>query len=627
MDRIAFSHFAFTALTTGLFALGLGVCFTYAMVHLSSRLPWLARPSSDRLHIAPTPVWGGVAIFAAFFAVASARGLFYSAGPGIAAAACGAFLLGLMDDIWKLRPRWKVFGQTVCALVPVSFVLNHPLTGNTAFDIIVAFFWLVGITNAFNLLDNINGLSSGTAVLIGGLQAAFFLDQGQTSLALASIAFCGAILGFLVFNFPGGRIFMGDSGSLFIGFWLAATTLYGTQFPGRTRLGTLLFPLLLMVVPICDTTLVTITRVLRGRPISQGGTDHVSHRLLAYGFTRKSAVLTLWVFTLLTGGLGYFAVSYELPPVLSVVPLLVVALVLFGTYLTRFELHLHGAAPRQIVFDPKVSSWVRVFSRILFDLVLSAAVYYTAYLLRFDGSASHADMQVLRSTIIEVVVIKLVVFVVFGAYRTQWDYFGLRDAYRLVAASALASLTAVTYFLTVYRFYGFSRVVFALDFLIFTMVALIFRFSFRLLDEISPANHKTNVFIYGANGEGETALQFVSKHYRFRVVGFLDDDRGKRDFSIRSVPIRGGTQDLARLTEQWKARAILLTPSTSEEAKNKLLALCGTLGIRLMRLHVNIEELVGPGSSASSDASKVRNLIVSDAPQTEAKAFYKAGSS
>jgi UDP-GlcNAc:undecaprenyl-phosphate/decaprenyl-phosphate GlcNAc-1-phosphate transferase len=624
MDRTILTQFALPALSIGLAALGLGTGLTYAILRVSTRFR-LSRSASDRLHVAATPVWGGLAIFCSFFAVALVRGLLYGGEPAVIACACSIFLLGLVDDIWNLRPRWKLLGQTICALAPVSFVISHPLTGNAAIDVILAFLWLVGITNAFNLLDNINGLSAGTAVLISGLQAAFFMEQGQATRALGSIAFCGAILGFLIFNFPRGRIFMGDSGSLFIGFWLAASTLSGTQFEGKNRFGTFLFPLLLMAVPICDTTLVTVTRMLRGRPISQGGTDHVSHRLLAYGFSQKSVVLALWAFTLFTGALGYLAVSYELPPVLSIVPLLVIGLVLFGTYLTRFELHSHSAVPGSAVFRPRVAGWVRVSSRVLFDLILIVAVYYTAYFLRFDGNTSRGDLQILSSTVVELALIKLAVFVAFGVYRPWWDYFGLRDAYNLVAASALASLTAVTYFLTVYRFAGFSRVVFALDFLVFTMAALIFRFSFRFLDEVSPANHRTNVFVYGADSEGETVMKFVSKHHRFRVVGFVDDDRGKRDFSINSVPIRGGTQDLAQLTRQWQARAILLTPSTSEEAKNKLLAISGSLGIKLMRLHLSIEELAPPGSLVSPETPAVRNVGVGDASQAPVKVFSKAG--
>lgn len=602
--------FAPFALTTALISLALGIGLTFAILYLASRLPWLARASSNRLHVAPTPVWGGVAIFISFMATASIKGVFNNSQLRNAAiAGCGMFLVGLADDIWKLRPRWKLLGQIVCALVPISFVFTHPFTGNQAVDVSVAALWMIGITNAFNLLDNINGLSAGTAVLVSSLQAAFFLNQSEPIRALGCITLGSAVLGFLFFNFPNGRIFMGDSGSLFIGFWLATTALTGTQFSGRNRLGAMLFPLLVMVVPICDTTLVTLTRMLKGRPVSVGGTDHLSHRLIAYGFGRKSTVLALWAFTLLSGMLGFLAVFYGLPPLLSAVAFLIVAVALFLTYLTRYELHAQTATPLTTIARPRVAGWIRVSSRVLFDLVLVITAYYTAYLLRFDGDTARSDMYLLTSTIVEVALIKLGVFVAFGAYRPWWDYFGLKDAYRLIAASGLASLTAVAYFSVVYRFYGFSRIVFALDFLVFTMLALVFRFSFRLLDEIAPANHRTNVFIYGANSEGETVLQFVSKHYRFRVVGFLDDDQGKRDFSIRSVPIRGGAQDLARLAEQWQTGALLLTPSTPEETKMKLLALCNGAGIKLLRLNLAIEEIVTPSQSVSPAVVSNRNLV------------------
>jgi UDP-GlcNAc:undecaprenyl-phosphate/decaprenyl-phosphate GlcNAc-1-phosphate transferase len=618
-------HFLPSSLAIGVAAFALGTALTSALLYLASRVPWLARSSSNRLHVAPTPVFGGIAIFVSFMAVALVRGLFTSRELiPIVISTFGIFLLGLADDIWKLRPAAKLLGQTLCAVVPVLFVVRHPLTGNKFIDIVVALLWMVGITNAFNLLDNINGLSAGTAVLVSAFQAVVLFNQNEPGLALANVALGGAIVGFLTFNFPNGRIFMGDSGSLFIGFWLAATALTGTQFSGKNHFAAFLFPLLVMVVPICDTTLVTMTRILRGRPVSEGGTDHLSHRLMAYGFTQKSTVIALWVLTLLSGALGYFEVSYGLSPFLSLVLFLIVAVSLFGTYLTRHDLQSLSSAPLAAKSRSKIAGWVRVSARVLLDLVLIVTAYYTAYLLRFDRQMNPADMHLLASTIAEIALIKLGVFVAFGAYRPWWDYFGLRDAYRLVGTSALASLSAVAYFAAVYRFYGFSRIVIVLDFLAFTLLALVFRFSFRLLDEIAPANHRTNVFIYGANTEGETALQFVSKHYRYRVVGFLDDDRGKRDFSIHSVPIRGGTQDVSHLCRQWQARAILVTPSTPEEVRERLKVLGDACGIKLLCLHLTIEELFVPEPPASEPLPSGR--AATEVPQASAKAFSNAGS-
>jgi len=572
----------------------LGACLTWAILRLALRLPWLARPSSGRLHIAPTPVWGGVAIFLAFLSSALIRGLFHDREAAeIAIFASGIFFLGLIDDIWKLQPRWKLVGQILCSLPPLIFIFRPSLTGNRLIDVPLALLWMVGITNAFNLLDNINGLSSGTAVLVSGFLATIFLGERQMALALLSLALGGAILGFIIFNFPKGRIFMGDSGSLFIGFWLAAAMLAGANFSAKNHLGSYLFPLLVMIVPICDTTLVTLTRILRGRPVSAGGTGHVSHRLIAYGFSEKSAVVALWALSFLSSVLGMFAVSYGPPRFFTIVTLLLVALVLFGTYLARFELNVQSASPQEAARRPRIAPWVRISLRVLFDIVLIVVAYYTAYVLRFDGKISSGDMHLFVSTSAELMLIKLGVFCAFGAYRPWWEYFGLKDAYRLGGASVLASLIAVTYFSTVYRFYGFSRIVIALDFLVFTLLVLAFRFSYRLFDELAPANHRTNALICGADTLGETALQLASKHYCFRVVGFLDDDHGKRNLSIHSVPIRGCTQDLEQIAKQWNVRVILLTPSATEETSTKLRTLCRSLGMTLMRLRFELEGVEG----------------------------------
>jgi len=536
-------------------------------------------------------------------------------------------LLGLVDDIWKLQPRWKLLGQVICALAPAAFVFRHPVTGNRLLDIVIAVFWMVGITNAFNLLDNINGLSAGTAVLVASFQTVLFLNQGELDRALISIAFGGAVIGFLIFNFPKGRIFMGDSGSLFIGFWLAATGLSSTHFFEKNQLGSVLFPPLIMLVPICDTTLVTLTRMLRGRPISVGGTDHLSHRLMAYGLSQKSSVLTLWTFSLLSGTLGVFAAWYGFSSFLSIAALLLVAVALFGIYLTRHELRMQLALPKEAVRPIKIAPWVRVSLRVLLDLILIIAAYYTAYLLRFDGQISLGDLQLLVATTAELVLIKLCVFVAFGAYRASWDYFGLKDAYLFVGASALASLIAVAYFSTVYRFYGFSRIVIILDFLVFTFLTLISRFSFRLLDELAPANHRTNVLIYGADSLGETALQVASKHHRFRIVGFLDDDRAEKSFSIHSVPVRGCSRDLACLAKRWDARIVLLTASASAEVKDRLSGLCNELGIKLLSLQLNLVDLTTTASLCPPDVSVNKERLADETPLRSEKARVRATSS
>jgi len=195
-------------------------------------------------------------------------------------------------------------GQPLAALiliasgVRVSF-LHHPLL-----NALVTVFWVVGITSALNLLDNMDGLSAGVATVA----AAFFLllaaMNGQYLVGSLAAALLGACLGFLFYNFNPASIFMGDSGSLFIGFILAAVGIK-LRFPGRMDVVTWMIPVVILGVPIFDTTLVVVSRLRRGlNPITHPGKDHLSHRLVAMGWTQREAVMAIY---LICGGLGLVA--------------------------------------------------------------------------------------------------------------------------------------------------------------------------------------------------------------------------------------------------------------------------------------------------------------------------------
>jgi len=139
--------------------------------------------------------------------------------------------------------------------------------------------------------------------------------------------------------------------------------------------------------------------------------------------------------------------------------------------------------------------------------------------------------------------------------------------------------------------------------LVFTLLALTFRFSFRLFDSFAPRNHKTNVLIYGADDEGESALHLVTKRYPLRVIGFLDGDEAKKNIVIHSVPVLGGLQDLEKLISRWNVKAVLLTPSATLELQNHLLCRCEELRIGLKRLHLELEDL-----DKTTDSSVVESM-------------------
>lgn len=602
-------------LTLPLFFFAISAVLTALAYTLAARMRWTSTPTANRLSAASTPVWGGVAIcFTFLLSTLFPRFLLDRNVVLLICLATCAFALGLVDDLWKLRPMWKLSGQI---LLSFTFLLLGPsiwITGVKPLDFALALLWLVGITNAFNLLDNINGLSAGTAVLAAVFESALFFFSGDPSHALLCLAFAGATLGFLVFNFPSGCIFMGDSGSHFIGFWLAGMTLVGINSPAKSHMGSILFPVMLMVVPICDTTLVTLTRRVRRQPISVGGTDHLSHRLLAYGFSETGAVIALWCLSSLNGLVALLTVIYGAPHFISVIALLLVSVAVFGVYLTRFELFPRSAADLRPHSRLHLPIWLGVSVGVLFDVVLIMAAYYTAYLLRFDGEFTSADMQRLVSSVAELVLIKLAAFVALGCYRCWWHYFGLRDAFRIGWASVLASLSSVAYFSAIYRFQGFSRIVFVLDFLVFTLLVLVFRFSFRLFDTFAPANHKTNVLIYGVDDEGESTLHFVTRQFPIRVIGFLDSDASKKSLLVHSVPVLGNLSDLEKFVGQWNVQAVLLTPSTALEIQNRIQLLCQRLHIGLLRVRFELEDLQQPRESSN------RELALRDSDAVLAKA-------
>ncbi len=244
---------------------------------------WVSKPRGDRWHKGTPAFFGGVPLFAGFatLSIAFIPWSDYLLWRLIGIASL-VFVLGLVDDIYHLTPARKFVGQLLAAGLLISLGVVYPLFGNMVVNVVVTVLWLVGITNAFNLLDNMDGLAAGIALISAGYLAVFFAIGGYRNEAVVVALAAGAIAAFLVFNFNPARIFMGDCGSLFIGFVLgAASCLEGAHVSRGPAF--LLAPVTVLAIPIFDTLFVSATRRLRGQAISQGGTDHSSHRLARLG--------------------------------------------------------------------------------------------------------------------------------------------------------------------------------------------------------------------------------------------------------------------------------------------------------------------------------------------------------
>ena len=338
-----FSSFHLLAVgASAVLALGL----TPVVQIVARRYGLIAAPKTDRWHKKPTAMFGGVAIWLSvvisyFVFVRPATGLGWGRFPGspldvVIGASTFLFLVGLADDFLHTKPYQKLIGQVMGSAFVVYYGLALPWTGYAALNVALTIFWLIGITNAVNLLDNMDGLASGIAVIASGFLALSFLAGGQVASALLLATFAGAQLGFLVYNSSPASIFMGDCGSMFIGFFLASAALVNLS-GGRSRslLPVLAVPILVLFIPIFDTTFVTILRKLSGRSASQGGRDHTSHRLVALGTSERHAVWMLYGLAALSGLLALLVQTVKLDVSLAAITGFTILLTLLGVYLAR----------------------------------------------------------------------------------------------------------------------------------------------------------------------------------------------------------------------------------------------------------------------------------------------------
>lgn len=373
-------------------ALGASVPMTFVVRGLARRRGLVARPRADRWHRKPTALFGGVAIFVAFlFSYLLRRPAALPGDALFVLCATGMFVVGLIDDLLTLKPYAKLVGQIVLSTVlTMSGTRLHWLT-SPVLDQALTIFWLVGITNSMNLLDNLDGLAGGVAVIASAYLVYFCHVSGQHEAAILAAAFCGAALGFLIFNVNPASIFMGDCGSLFLGFMLGGmatvTSATGTR---QNVVAVLWMPVLLLLIPIVDTTLVTLTRKAHGRPVSQGGRDHTSHRLVALGLSERAAAVVLWSLSAVSGAIAVAIRHLELPVAVFLVPAFGIAFLLFLVIVGRVKVYEpvstesegQGRALLPTLAD---FAYKRRIFEVLNDLALVVLAYYGAFLLRFDG--------------------------------------------------------------------------------------------------------------------------------------------------------------------------------------------------------------------------------------------------
>jgi UDP-GlcNAc:undecaprenyl-phosphate GlcNAc-1-phosphate transferase len=539
---------------------------------------------------------GGIAIYLAFVIGCFIFAPDLSRAYPILIAATLLFGVGIVDDTRQLKPYIKLVMQVVAASIVVFSGLRLPgmILTNWGADFLTIF-WLVAITNAINLLDNMDGLAGGISLIACAFLAITFLANGQAAEAALPLILAGAVVGFLWFNFNPASIFMGDCGSMFLGFALSGIALLSDFGQARNLVSVLATPVLILTIPIFDTLVVAVTRKMSGCPVSRGGRDHTSHRLVALGMSERRATLLLYLFAALSGGM---ALAVRQAPIWGAMALIVgfaLGVLFIGLYLGKVgvygERNLQAAIGTLIDPFENLSHRRRIFE-ILLDTLLLALAYYSAYLLRFDGDMPDEQIAIFIRTLPPLMAIQILAFLIGGVYKGIWRYVGVNELARLAVAvfagSAVSGL-AVWFF---YKFHGPSRAVFILDGVLLFIFVGASRISFRLIAALiagqrQPAPDARPVLIYGAGDGGELLVRELLNNpiYRYWPVGFIDDDIHKAGKLLRGYQIFS-CDNLPELINSRGVSEVLISSLKVPESKLDTLR---KMGVGLKRLRIQLD--------------------------------------
>lgn len=554
----------------------------------------VAKPTRDRWGHRAIGRLGGLTIALGFLTTTAWAIPQDSRMIGLVLAGVLMFGTGLLDDLRKLHPYTKLILQIVAGCLVVLFNIQFRFDSMPWLSIPVTIGWLVFSMNAFNLMDNMDGLAGGIGVIAAVVCAWHAAHSGSWLVVVLAASLSGATLGFLQYNLPPAKIFMGDSGSQVLGLGLGTLTLLGTAHEPTRLLGILALPAFVLAVPIFDTCFVTIQRILHGRHPFQGGTDHLSHRLEILGLTTRQVVFTLYGISAAFGILSILLVSQPPLTIAGIWLLSVGLLLLMGAYLARVRVYAgKPTAPAESGTVTSVETMLlhkRRIIEVLVDFVLICASYVTAHALRFEANLTPYLTTLILKSLPWIIVIKMLSFFSCGLYRGVWRYTSLSDLVNIFRAVILGSVFSALIMLYLWRFEGYSRAVFIIDGLFLFVTVSGARVTERLLNEWISASIQDAVpiLIVGAGDSGELLLRQLKQapHEKRRVIGFLDDDPAKQGDRIHGIPVLGTREDLGRVIQECGVREVLIAiPQPPAQLLQQIQSYCGENNIACTNIH------------------------------------------
>jgi UDP-GlcNAc:undecaprenyl-phosphate/decaprenyl-phosphate GlcNAc-1-phosphate transferase len=507
-----------------------------------------------------TPLLGGISIISSILIPLWIVGAMptWIGGPTI-----GLLIVGVLDDVVVMRPSQKFSLQLIAVAIVVFAAPQFALTAWRLASVMLAGFFLLSTVNAFNLIDGLDGLAGGIGIAAALAAAGVAALCGDGQAVMQALAIAGALAGFLVYNFHPASIFMGDGGALPLGLLLGILALHvgGLSDPKLAHYGV---PILIMLVPLLDTTVVTISRIITGTPVSRRGLDHSHHRLLALGLSHRRAVVGCWGLGLAAGAC---AVTIALMPytyLVATLPLMIVAFGLVGLFMVDLTFdsnspsmvcsYLHGMGRLIVVWTYK-----RRIAEVLFDLVVFPAAYFGAFLLRLDFRIDQGRIDAILATLPWVMMATYAAFAVTGVYRGIWRYAAFSDIVRFANGAILAGVFVVA--ISLVRPLELSGSIAVLYVILVFNLLLASRFSFRAIRRaialiVEPANR---VLIVGAGLTAESAARYLASALEpLRVIGFVDDDNFKFGKFFHGRPILGSIADLEEIFARNRFNQILV---------------------------------------------------------------------
>jgi len=574
-------------------------------------------PGGRRIHNQPTPRLGGLAIFISLGVTLWITGFLHTGkeivglgnviqAEALALAATAVTALGVFDDIFSLRPRHKLVVEILAGIVTVAagFKINQAFgieLGWLAAPVTVL--WIIVVVNAVNMIDGLDGLAAGTCLIVGFTLAIVSVHMGHINSLIVLTAFCGVLLGFLPYNFSSARIFLGDSGSLLLGFLLAVLGIESSYKMAVSE--AIVVPVLALGFPLSEIGVTILRRLLKSIHVEVAGDryrfalyqrpalfkadrDHIHHRLLALGFSGRSAVLLLYAACAVMGSAALYLCnrnSFRLPVFFGIAAIIAVAL----GQLRYEELRIVKHGLLLPLLDLKATQRTKVC--IAIDFAFGMIAYVVAVLVFKQQSLVPRLTETLA-----IAGVQLAVLFIGGVYKRSYRRGGTADYVFLLRVLALAIASA---WLLAWAIFGWENPpagVLVIDGYVLMSLVAGARLAFRVLDYYFKEEifGSKKAFIYGTGLEALMALDDLrsGRVVATRVIGFINDNGFDHSgHFLRGLPIKSVPDVLTFAGRSGFEELILASNDLDSLLCQNLLHYCGRYGINVVRFSVAYEQV------------------------------------